>query len=73
MPAIEVLATAGSLSTLWNGTFAPPRTLVPMDDDDPGDWRPRRQQRVARWAMLFAVLAMLLVAVSGTVSIVFGR
>jgi hypothetical protein len=44
-----------------------------MDDDDPDDWRAGGQQRVARWAMLLAALAMLLVAVSGTLSILFGR
>jgi hypothetical protein len=44
-----------------------------MRDSDDADWRPRRSQRVARWVMLLAVFAVLVVAVGGTVSILFTR
>jgi hypothetical protein len=35
-------------------------------DDDPDDWSPARQQRIARWVMLFAVAAFVLLAIGGS-------
>jgi hypothetical protein len=45
-----------------------------MDDgDDDDEWRPHRSQRVARWAMLVAVIGLLAVTLGGALSILFAR
>jgi hypothetical protein len=44
-----------------------------MPDGDPDDWQRERSQRVARWVMLFAAFAVLVVAVGGSISILLSR